>query len=245
MKLLNNTIQYNYTTKTILCISDLHAPYEHPDALDFLAALKKKYKPDLIVNMGDLGDFHGTSFHDSDADLYSAGDELEGLREFASKLEALFPKMFIISSNHGDLPLRKALHYGMPQAFIRPFNEIYGVGSGWTFIDDLTLKTANNPDIFFAHAIKKNALQVAQQRSQRFVCSHFHTDFEIRYYGNPHELLWSMMCGCLIDKKSLAFRYDRLILNRPILGTGVIVNGYPRILPLVMDKKGRWIGKLL
>ena len=38
--------------KSILCISDLHIPYHHPQAFDFLKALKKKIKPDLIVNGG-------------------------------------------------------------------------------------------------------------------------------------------------------------------------------------------------
>ena len=31
--------------KSILVISDQHAPYHHIDTLDFLAAIKKKYKP--------------------------------------------------------------------------------------------------------------------------------------------------------------------------------------------------------
>ena len=31
-------------SKSILVISDQHAPYNHIDTLDFLAAIKKKYK---------------------------------------------------------------------------------------------------------------------------------------------------------------------------------------------------------
>ena len=44
--------------KSVLVISDLHIPYHHPDAFKFLAALKKKYKPDLVVNIGDEIDQH-------------------------------------------------------------------------------------------------------------------------------------------------------------------------------------------
>jgi predicted phosphodiesterase len=43
------TIKY----KSVLVISDLHIPYHHPQAFDFLQALKTKYKPDHIVNIGD------------------------------------------------------------------------------------------------------------------------------------------------------------------------------------------------
>jgi hypothetical protein len=39
--------------KSILVISDQHAPYHHIDTLDFLKAIKLKYKPDCVVNIGD------------------------------------------------------------------------------------------------------------------------------------------------------------------------------------------------
>ena len=51
--------------KSILVISDQHAPYHHIDTLDFLSAIKEKYKPDCVVNIGDEMDWHSISFHDS------------------------------------------------------------------------------------------------------------------------------------------------------------------------------------
>ena len=72
--------------KSILCISDQHAPYHHPDTLDFLAALKKEYKPDCIVNMGDELDWHSISFHDHHPDLRSPKDELTEAKVFLSRL---------------------------------------------------------------------------------------------------------------------------------------------------------------
>ena len=35
--------------KSILCISDLHIPYHHPQAFDFLKALKKKISFDEVL----------------------------------------------------------------------------------------------------------------------------------------------------------------------------------------------------
>ena len=61
---------------SVLVISDLHAPWQHPDAFEFLKALKKKIKPEFILNLGDECDAHALSFHDTDSDLMSAGDEL-------------------------------------------------------------------------------------------------------------------------------------------------------------------------
>ena len=68
--------------KSILVISDQHAPYNHIDTLDFLAAIKKKYKPDCVVNIGDEMDWHSISFHDSHPGLYSPSHELKIAREF-------------------------------------------------------------------------------------------------------------------------------------------------------------------
>ena len=46
--------------KSILVISDLHTPYEHPDVVPFLTAIKAKYKPDTVVCIGDEIDYHAT-----------------------------------------------------------------------------------------------------------------------------------------------------------------------------------------
>ena len=37
----------------ILVIPDLHAPYHHQDALDFLVAVAAKYQPTRLINLGD------------------------------------------------------------------------------------------------------------------------------------------------------------------------------------------------
>ena len=70
------------THKKILVISDLHIPYHHKDAFDFLKEIKKEYNPDFVVNIGDLLDFHAISMHSHDPDLSSAGDELRLARKY-------------------------------------------------------------------------------------------------------------------------------------------------------------------
>jgi hypothetical protein len=51
-----------------------------------------------------------------------------------------------------------------------------------------------------------------------------------------------MQVGCLIDRKALAFAYDKLNLNRPIIGCGMIEKGQPKLLPMILDAKHRWTG---
>ena len=219
----------------------MHVPYQHPDALKFLAALEKKYKFDLVVNMGDLADFHNISFHKSDPDLLSAGDELRALRKYCTKLEKLFPEMIVIGSNHGDLPIRKFFDAGLPVELLRQYNDIYEVGKGWRFCDDVTLVDGREVT-YLVHGISKDGLKLAVQRGINVVQGHYHTEFTIKYASNPRSLLWSMQVGCLIDKKSLAFAYDKLNLTRPILGSGAIIRGQPKLLPMTLNEKSEWDG---
>ncbi len=93
----------------VLVISDLHIPYHHKDSFAFLTALKKKYKPDLVINIGDELDQHAISMHDSNPDLPSAGDELRMSRKYIWELEKIFPDMILIHSNHSSLVYRLSL----------------------------------------------------------------------------------------------------------------------------------------
>ena len=107
-----------------MIISDLHCPYNHRDALPFLSAIKDKYDPDSIINIGDELDFHAMSFHTTDQSLYSAGDELKKGRETLWELEKLFPRMTLMESNHGSMAYRKAKVAGIPKEMIRPYEHV-------------------------------------------------------------------------------------------------------------------------
>lgn len=234
----------NSDSSSILVISDQHMPYEHPDMFAFLEAVKKKFKPTMVVNIGDEVDKHALSFHDSDVDLPSAGHELEMAIGKIKKMEKLFPEMTIVDSNHGSLALRKFKHHGIPMKYLASQHEIYGVSEKWQWVNDLTVKLPNGQDCYFCHGMVKNGIKLAAQRGTNVVQGHYHTDFKIEYIGNPKNLLFSMQVGCLIDSKSLAFAYDRLNLNRPIIGVGLVVNSHPVLVPMVLNENGRWNGSL-
>ena len=119
--------------KSVLIISDTHIPYHVPELMDFSKTLKKKYKPDKIIHIGDEVDKHAMSFHDSDPDLPSAGDELKLSLPVIKQLEKLFPKMDLMDSNHGSLVYRRALKHGIPKAYLEitmNFYKLVKVGNG-------------------------------------------------------------------------------------------------------------------
>lgn len=231
--------------KSILIISDLHAPYNHPDAIDFLRAIKKKYKPDRVISVGDEVDKHALSFHDSDPDLMSAGDELVAAREVLEPLYKLFPEMDLVDSNHGSMVYRKALASGIPQAYIKEYGDVLEAPYGWVWHHDLTIEMSDGEKAYICHGKTTNVLKLSQSMGMSAIQGHYHESFNIQYWGNPNGLYWGFQVGCLIDDHSLAFKYNKVNMKRPLIGCGIIINGHPKLLPLVKDRSGRWIGELV
>ena len=230
--------------KSILIISDTHVPYHHPDLIPFLKDLKEIYKPDRVIHIGDEVDKHAMSFHDSDPDLPSAGDELKQSLPIIKQIEELFPKMDLLDSNHGSLVYRRALKHGIPKAYLRDYNEFLKVGKGWKWHDDLTIQTSNGPG-YFCQGKVADVLKLAQSMGMSCVQGHYHSSYNIKYYGNSLGLYYGLQVGCLVDKDSLAFRYNKTQRARPIIGCAGIFNGLPKLIPMVLNKNGRWIKKVI
>lgn len=228
----------------ILAISDLHVPYHHPDTFRFLAALKQKYRPTRIVFLGDEVDHHGMSFHDSDPDLWSAGHEIENAIEYMRELYAMFPRADLIDSNHGSMAYRKALHHGIPRRYIRTYREVLQAPATWNWHLDLQLTTPDKRRIFFHHGLSKDVMRVVARKGMCVVQGHYHTEFRIGYVASTPLTLWGMAVGCSIDDTCLAFAYNKTNLETPILGHGLILEGAPKLAPMVLNSQGRWNGKV-
>ena len=226
-------------------ISDLHAPYQHPDALDFIKRIKTTYGLAKWVCMGDESDKQALSFHPSDADLFSAGHEHIEAKAFLTHLAKLLPILDILESNHGSMLMRKALLHGIPLSYLKTYNEVYEVPDTWQWHFEMTIKLDNSQHVYFHHGKSADVFKLSQAQSMCAVQGHYHEKFNIHYWGNSLGLYWGMQTGCLIDPKSLAFAYNKNNLNRPILGTGVIIDDQPLLLPMVLDKRGRWVGRLV
>jgi hypothetical protein len=225
-------------------IGDQHAPYQHNDALDFLKAIKKEFGITRVVNIGDEVDNHDISFHKSEKGLFSAGFELEAARDWLKDLEKIFPKMDLVDSNHGSLFFRRALDAGLPYEVIKPYNEIWGVSDKWVWKHDLTLKLPNKQLCYFHHGKSSNVAKVSQSLGMNVVQGHYHEKHIIEYWKSPAGRFWGMQTGCLIDNKSRAFAYNKNNLKEPILGSAVIVDSIPQLVPMILNKKSRWVGRL-
>ena len=230
--------------KRILVISDMHLPYQHKDSITFLKEIKKQFKPDTTLSIGDLLDQHALSFHDSSPELYSAGMELDKAKEYVRELESVFPKLIEVDSNHSSMIYRRALKHGLPKAYLKDYGDFLETKK-WKWVDDLTLTMSNGQRCFFTHGRSADVLKVSQSMGMSAVQGHYHTKFVISYWANPDNLFFGMNVGCLINQKSMAFNYAKNFRTRFIIGCGIIIDGIPRLLPMVINKKGDWIGKIV
>lgn len=230
-----------HENQRILLVSDMHLPYEHQDTLPFLAYLKAKYKPTRVICLGDELDKHSLSFHSHDPDLASPSDELARALPMIKQLKKMFTKMDILESNHGSLAYRRAKANGIPRGYLKSYNDVLGVDSDWVWHYEMTITLPNGNKVYLHHGKAADIKKLSTSLGMCAVSGHYHQTFKVDYWANSLGLYWGMNVGCLIDDKSLAFAYNNCNLHRPLIGTGLIVDSQPVLVPLLMDENGSWI----
>lgn len=231
--------------ESILVIPDIHAPYQHPDALPFLKMVRDAFSPDLVVQLGDELDYHALSFHDSDPNLDSAGMELERGKVFLKQLAKEFPEVLVCHSNHGSMVFRRAKAHGLPVQLLRTYRDVVlpkVANHGWSWAYSWRVNTPLG-EVMFKHQAA-GILADAAHNSCNLVVGHNHGNFSVEYCASSSHLYYGVYSGCLIDKDALAFAYGKHAMKKPIIGCTVILNGRPMLLPMVLDDLGRWVGHL-
>lgn len=229
--------------EVILVFGDMHIPYHREGSLEFLKEVNDKYKPTKIICTGDELDNHAMSFHDTDPNNPNSGDELDNSMPYLKTLYKLFPNVDLVDSNHGSMVFRKAKVGGIPMEYLKSMRDILEAPKGWNWHKDYLCTMNNGQDLFVTHGLKKNSLRLAEQYGCCVVQGHYHEDSSIHYSSSPRQLIWGCSAGCLLDDKTLAFEYNKTNMKRPILSCLIIINGIPKIIPMII-KDGEWIGKV-
>jgi UDP-2,3-diacylglucosamine pyrophosphatase LpxH len=228
-----------------MIISDMHAPYHHPDTIAFLVAVRDTYRINDTVSVGDEVDQHALSFHEHNPDLPSAGEELAMAREFLDQLEKEFPKIEFAESNHGSLIYRKAVANGIPKGMLKTYNEIYDKKQ-WKWKPEILreLKHGTIPMIIRHSFCQNTASALKMSGGACVIQGHYHSISEITWLQTVRGRIFGMTVGCLIDDKALSFTYNKTQPKRPVIGCGVVIDGNPVLIPMWLDARGRWTGKI-
>lgn len=198
--------------KRVLLISDLHFPWAINGWFEFLSDLHAKRKYDLIISMGDEVDQHGLSFHENENGMPSPSKELEMATECMNLMSTLFPKMYILDSNHGSLIFRKAKFHGVPYAYLKPLPELYGTPL-YSWHDEILLHT-NRGQVYLCHGRTAAYGRLAKEERVNAVQGHFHSRAEITWHRSSSGMIFNMFVGCLADQNKPAFNYSKLNLPK-------------------------------
>jgi len=210
----------------VLHISDLHLPFTHPDALKFCKKLYKQWKCNKVVFAGDIIDHHAISFHESDPDGMSAGDELKLSRKMIKPWYKAFPKAHVTIGNHDALTTRQAKANGIPTFMMRSLSEIYETPK-WNWVLDVEI---DNVLYFHGKGYGKNAaLNSALMERRSIAQGHAHSFAGVQYSTSTVDRIFGLNSGCLIDIERYAFAYSKNFSVRPVLGSSVIIDG---VLPI-------------
>jgi predicted phosphodiesterase len=219
----------------VLPISDLHCPWQHRHAFDFLADLKRRYKPKVVVCLGDEIDGYAFSKYPKDPDKeLSPAEEVRAATRALETLYSIFPQVIAVESNHTLRPFKRAAEARLPSSFLRTVKEVLGAPRGWEWRATLELSLPNRT--LFLHGDGFRGPMAAKQAAERFRCNvvmgHIHSEAAVQYSASRHDVVWGMVSGCLVDPDAFVFDYGKDLAARPVLGTGLILDGLPVFVPM-------------
>lgn len=208
-----------------LIIGDTHEPFCLESYIDFNQRVRDKYKCDMVFHIGDLVDNHASSYHESDPDGMSAGDEALRALERLHKWYEAFPRVIGFFGNHDAIPARKGASGGLSRRFIKSFHEAWEMPQGWRWVAQ-----ARWGDTIIRHNAGSGGKLPAQNAAQVTMCNvvagHHHSAAGVGVVFGEDKWRWGLNVGCGLDRKSYAAAYGKYG-KPPALGCGVIYGGDP------------------
>lgn len=211
----------------ILIIGDLHCPFNLQSYLEFCLKQQKKFKCGKVIFIGDVIDNHYSSYHESDPDGMSAGDELDVAIKELQKYYTTFPQATVIIGNHDRLVYRKAFSGGVSKRWIKEYRDVLNVPN-WEFVESLDLFNVN-----INHGEGGTARAKMKKELQSQIQGHLHSDLYVEYIVGKNFRIFGMQVGCGVNNKTYAMAYGR-DYKKPAIGCGVLLNNgtLPIVIPM-------------
>jgi len=204
-------------------VGDLHEPFTHEGYFRFIRKVFYEWQVQRVIFIGDIVDNHAISYHESDPDGLSAGDELAVVRGRLSKWEKEFPYAIVTLGNHDKLPERKLFSMGIPRGSLREYGDLYGVPS-WKFVPEVYFE-----EVRYLHGVGSSGVNGARNLALKSRCSvvmgHGHSYGGVQYLAGPRDTVFGLNVGCGVDVEAYAMAYGREFPLKPTLGCGIVVDG--------------------
>lgn len=222
--------QNPYNKDNVLVIGDLHEPFCLDEYLKFCKEIQLQEKCGTVVFIGDIIDNHYSSYHETDPDGYSAGEELDRAIDRIARWYEAFPEAYVIIGNHDRLVYRKAHSSGVSKRWIREYHEVLET-PGWEFLEQITIN-----GVCYNHGEGQTARSRMKAEMQSQVQGHYHNQFYLEYNVSPIARVFAMQVGCGVDRHSFAMAYGKHY-RKPVIGCATVTGStpIPRLHPMIME----------
>jgi len=216
LKAYNNIIKKE---NRVLVIGDTHEPFCLKGYLDFCKDTYAKYNCNKVVFIGDVLDNHYSSYHETDADGLSGGQELDLAIGKIKKWTKAFPVADVLLGNHDILIMRKAQTSAVPKKWIKDYKDVLET-PGWNYSHRIEID-----GVAYVHGIGSKAHIRSVKDMQSTVQGHHHTDCYVQWKVGNNAKIFGMQTGCGIDKDSYAMAYSKWF-PKPAIGVGIVIGGH-------------------
>ena len=202
----------------VLVIGDLHEPFCLDGYFEHCVETYKNFNCNRVVFIGDIIDNHYSSYHETDPDGLSGGDEILLAIKKIKRWYKQFPKADVLIGNHDRLIMRKAFSSAIPKVWIKDYNDVLGTPN-WNWEDRIVID-----GVQYIHGEGGTARTRCKADLQSTVQGHLHTQCYTDYFVGANFRIFGTQVGCGIDHDAYAMAYAKRG-KKPAIGCSVIIDG--------------------
>ena len=210
----------------VLVIGDPHEPVCHPGYRPWCRDLRRKFKTDKTVIIGDICDHHAISFHAANPQCPGPDDEYLLTKQKMQGWYKSFPNAIVTIGNHDARIVRLAESVNIPARYLRDYNEVWKTPK-WQWVDDIVID-----NVYYFHGTGRGGLYPAFNAMKdclmSVVMGHCHAQAGAKWRASPTQRTFGMDVGCGIDVDAYQFAYGKHMRSRPILAAAVVLDGTPQ-----------------
>ena len=238
--------------KNVLFIGDTQFPFEHQDYLAFCKAVAAKYDCKRIVHVGDIVDQYGFSDYGKHPEAMTPATEVKEVAKRFKQWGKVFPEVECVIGNHDIRIMRKLNSIGISDQLLSlegVFRSLFKLPEKWSLNTDVRLSSRHYGDVIVLHGDEKGCRATPGSTMRLMGCNtvhgHRHSHSFIFFDKTRTGVRFDMLVGSGIDDKAIAYTYNKKDIRRPLLSCGVLVDGIPIIIPMVLKADGRWNRRIL
>ena len=218
----------NKEVRNVLVIGDLHEPFCLDSYLDFCIEQYEVHECNQVIFIGDIIDNHYSSYHETNPDGLSGGNELELAIKRIARWHQAFPEAHVIIGNHDRMVMRKAQTSNIPKKWIKSYKEVLEVPN-WEFVERYV-----QDEVQYIHGEGGTARTKCRADMMNTVQGHLHTQCYTEHYVGQNYRVWGTQTGCGVDHESYGMAYAKYG-KKPAIGCVVVKDNGTQVINLLME----------